>query len=82
MIPRPVLAALVFGIPVLLALLALVLGGYGLSHAMGDPGGAWVLGSIAVGLAILLGANVILLVLALGVKALEEHPPSDDDATT
>ncbi|MFN0020158.1 MAG: hypothetical protein ACKVP0_18005 [Pirellulaceae bacterium] len=71
MVPRRILTVLVLGLPVLLVAFAVVMGGWGLAQGMGDPAGATALRWIGVACLMLLVIDVVLLVMALGLNAIE-----------
>jgi hypothetical protein len=69
-IPRPVLAILVFALPLLIVTFAVVLGVSALTQAMQDEAGARALRWISVGVMTLAVIDILLLVGALGLQAL------------
>ena len=73
LIPRRILVVLVLALPVLLVAFAVVMGGWGRAQGMGDPGGATALRWIAMGCLMLLVIDLILLLMALGLNAIEER---------
>ena len=85
MIPRQLLTTLVFALPILVVLFGVVMGGYGLSSATGDIGGAAVLWHIAMGVLLLLATDLVLLIGVLGIIALQRderavrHSDLDED---
>lgn len=76
MIPRSLLTILVLALPVLVVSLAVLLAAAGLTAAIGDAPAASVLTWIGIGCGLLLLVNIVLLLCALGVRALEQ---ADDD---
>ena len=72
MIPRRLIAALLLPVPVLLVAFAVLMGG----SALADAGAARVLYWIAIGVLLLLVINLILLVLAVALRAAET--PDDE----
>ena len=78
MIPRPLLTILVYALPVLIVAFGVLMGGYGLAKAVGDPVGGTVLWWIAMGCLVLIVIDVLLLVAALGVSALVASDRRDD----
>ena len=71
MIPRPLLQVLVYALPVLVVAFAVILGAAQLAAAMKDAAGSRALVWVAVGALILLVIDVLLLVGALGLRALD-----------
>ena len=81
MIPRPILTVLVLLLPVLIVAFAALMGGSALAQAMQDEPGAKVLRWIGVGTLLLTVVDLILLVGALGLRALvddDRRPRSGD----
>lgn len=80
MVPRPLLTTLVFALPLLIVTFAVVSGVAALTDAMRDAAGALVLRWISVGVLVLAIIDVLLLVSALGVRALsaDDHQRPDD----
>lgn len=78
MIPRPLLLVLVYSLPILVVALAVLLGAAFLAQALGDAVGGRTLLWVAIGALILLVIDVLLLVGALGLQALEPEPPNDE----
>jgi len=76
LIPRRVLTTLVFALPLLVFVFAVLMGAAALTQAMQDEVGARVLRWIAVGVLLLTVTDMLLLLCVLGLKAL-----SDDDHT-
>jgi hypothetical protein len=64
---------LVLALPVLIVAFAVLMGGCGLAQGLGDPGGAAALRWIAVACLLLLVMDALLLLLALGLSAIEER---------
>ncbi len=78
MIPRSILAILVFALPLLVVAFAVVLGGAALARATLDLAGAEVLHWIAMSMLMLAAVDLILLVGVLGIHALADpRDPSD-----
>jgi hypothetical protein len=77
MIPRRLLTTLVFALPILVVAFGVVLGAAELAKALGDAAGARGLSWIAIAALILLVIDALLLLGALGLRALEE--PRDHD---
>ena len=71
MIPRWMLTTLVFGLPILVVTFGVVVGASALATALGDVGGAKGLFWVGIVAVILLVVDVLLLVGALGVQAME-----------
>ena len=78
MIPRPLLAILVFALPLLVVAFAVVLGGATLAQAMQDVTGALVLRWIALSILLLTVVDLILLVAVLGIQTLAESTEPRD----
>ena len=76
MIPRKVLQTLVFVLPICLVGFAVLMGGATLTQAMKDETGARVLTWVAVGILLIGIMDVLLLVIALGMNALNEDRES------
>ena len=70
MVPRQVLATLVYALPLLGVTLIVLTGGYALASGTGDKGAAGVMWWIAMSCLILLISDLVLLVAALGINAL------------
>lgn len=64
---------LVLALPVLIVAFAVLMGGWGLAQGLGDPGGAAALRWIAIACLLLLVMDALLLLLALGLSAIEER---------
>lgn len=78
MIPRPLFAVLLFTLPILTVIFLVVSGGFLLLSASSDGAGAAVLRWVGIGLLILIVADVVLLVGAIGLNQyLERRPPPD-----
>jgi hypothetical protein len=71
LVPKRILVVLVLALPVLVVAFAVVMGGWGLAQGMGDPGGATALRWIAMGCLMLLVLDGLLLMMALGLNAIE-----------
>jgi hypothetical protein len=71
MIPRWFLTTLVFALPVLVVTFAVVLGAAALAGGLGDAAGSRGLLWLAMAALVLLVIDVVLLVAALGIRALE-----------
>ena len=78
MIPRPLLVALVFSLPILVVTFAVILGAARLAGALGDAPAAKALLWVAMGALIVLVIDVLLLVGALGIQALGPDSPDDE----
>lgn len=74
MIPRWLLATLVFGLPILAIVLIVVLGAAAIVRQMGDAAGARGLTLVAVVVAVALVIDALLLLTVLGIKALDDRP--------
>jgi hypothetical protein len=72
-ISRQILAALVLALPVLVLAFAVLAGASLLTSAMGDVAGARALRWIAVGALVVLTIDALLLLAALGIRAVEEE---------
>lgn len=82
-IPRPLLACLVFSLPVLIVAFAVVAAGYLLTAGGTDPGAAQALQIAGVVLMMLVTIDVILLVGVLGLSALADFTrPTDSSGTS
>lgn len=75
-VPKKLLQVLVFVLPLSLVSFAVLMGGSALARALGDPGGARVLGWIAAAVLMLGLTDMILLITALGLQALA-RPAAD-----
>jgi hypothetical protein len=73
LVPRRILIVLVLTLPVLVVAFAVVMGGWGLALGMGDPGGAMALRWIAMTCLLLLVMDGVLLLMALGLNAIDER---------
>lgn len=73
MVPRRILVVLVLALPVLVVAFAVVMGGGGLAQGMGDPAGATALRWIGMACLMLLVMDGLLLLLALGLNAIDER---------
>ena len=78
MIPRHLLATLVFGLPILVVSLAVIACGALLAERLGDTAGARGLLWIAIGALLALVIDVVLLVGVLGLMALDRHQNDDE----
>lgn len=76
-VPRWVVAALVLGLPVLLVALAVVLGAAGLARGLGDGAGSRGLAWVGLTLGLLAVVDLLLLVLVLGLEALNRSEDQD-----
>ena len=74
MIPYRWLYTLVALLPILVVVFAVVMGGYVLAEATGDRAGAYAISWVAIGTVMLLLVDLLLLVFALGIRALESSP--------
>ena len=70
MVPRQILAILVYALPLLGVTLIVLIGGYALASGTGDNGAARVMWWIAMSCLMLLISDLVLLVAALGINAL------------
>jgi hypothetical protein len=73
MIPRWLLTTLVFSLPILAIAFGVVLGASLLTRALGDSAGSYGLFWIAMAALILLVIDGLLLLVVLGLRALDEH---------
>jgi len=73
MIPRGFLITLVFALPILVVALAVILGASALAAALGDAAGSRGLLWAAVVSTMLLVMDILLLLVVLGLRALEER---------
>jgi len=78
MIPRRLLATLVFGLPVLVVGFAVIAGAGLLAQGLGDAEGARALYWIAMGALIAMVVDVLLLVGVLGLMALDQFHDRDE----
>ncbi len=82
MVSKRTLTVLVLALPVLVVAFAVVMGGWGLAQGMGDPAGATALRWVAVACLLLLVMDGVLLLMALGLNAIEasgaRQPPDAD----
>ena len=78
MIPRRLLTTLVFALPILVTGFAVMLGAALLAQGLGDLAGARGLFWTAMGALILLVIDVLLLVGALGLMALDQRHDRDE----
>lgn len=77
MIPRRVLTTLVFALPLLVFVFAVLMGAAALTQAMQDEIGARVLRWIALGVLLLTVTDMLLLLCVLGLKALNDGDHTD-----
>lgn len=82
MTPRSLLKFFVFALPLLVVVFSVLMGGFLLARATGDQWAAKVLQWIAVAALMAIVADLILLVGALGLRALDEaddrpRPPTE-----
>ena len=82
MIPRLFLATLVFAMPFLIVVFAVVIGASLLTQSLGDVAGARILFWTAMTALVLLVIDALLLLGALGLRALDVHPDRPDDDRT
>lgn len=80
MISKRALLALVFAMPILVVVFGVLMGGYALAQAMQDLWGARVLLWIALAALMLLAADALLLLLALGINAVSDAPRDHSDS--
>ncbi len=80
MIPRQILTALVFALPVLVVAFGVLMGGSVLAQAVQDSPGSVVLRWIAIGVLLLMVTDIVLLVGALGIKALGDQDDHSDSS--
>lgn len=72
MIPRSFLTILVFALPILAVTFGVVLGASALAQGLGDAAGSRGLFWIAMAALVLLVIDALLLLVLLGIRALEE----------
>jgi hypothetical protein len=77
MIPRAFLATFVFALPILIVTFGVVLAASALANALGDAAGARGLFWVAMGALMLLVVDALLLLVVLGIRALEERRDQD-----
>jgi hypothetical protein len=77
-IPRPLLFGLVFALPILVVSFAVILGAASLAQALGDAAGGRALFWVAIGALILLVIDALLLLGALGLRALAVDETDDE----
>ncbi len=77
MIPKKILQALVFALPLCVVGFAVLMGGASLMRAMNDSQGALVLAWIASAFLLAGVADGLLLVIVLGLRALDEKDDSN-----
>jgi hypothetical protein len=73
MIPRPLLATLVFALPILTLTFGVVMGASSLSGGLGDAAGARGLFWVAIAALVLLVIDSVALLVVLGLRALNER---------
>jgi hypothetical protein len=73
MIPRSFLVTLVFGLPILVVTFGVALGASALARGLGDAAGARGLFWFAIVALVLLVIDALLLLIVLGMRALEER---------
>jgi len=74
MIPRRFLYTLVLALPILIVTFGVVLGASALASGLGDAAGSRGLFWIAIGALLLMIIDAVLLLIVLGIRALEEPP--------
>ena len=77
MIPRWFLTTVVFAVPILALTFGVVLGASALAGSLGDAAGAYGLFWFAMIALILLVIDVLLLLVALGIRALDDRTRED-----
>ena len=77
MLPRPILTILVFALPILVVAFAVLMGGSALARATQDLAAARALQWIGAGLLMLTVVDLVMLVGALGLKALSDKDVRD-----
>ena len=77
MIPRWMLTTLVFALPILSVTFGVLIGASALSQALGDAAGSRGLFWVSMAAVILLVIDALLLVGALGIRAMEERDHED-----
>jgi hypothetical protein len=73
MIPRPLLLTLVFALPILVVTFGVGLGASALARGLGDIAGSQGLFWFAIVALVLLVIDALLLLIVLGIRALEEE---------
>jgi len=73
MIPRWFLATLVFALPILVVTFGVVLGSSALASGLGDAAGSRGLFWVAMVALVLLVIDVVLMLMVLGLRALDER---------
>ena len=73
MIPRWFLATLVFALPILVVTFGVVLGSSALASGLGDTAGSHGLFWVAMVALVLLVIDVVLMLMVLGLRALDER---------
>jgi len=77
MIPRWFLTTVVFALPILAVAFGVVLGASALTSALGDAAGAYGLFWCAMGALISLVIDALLLLVTLGIRAVDERHNED-----
>jgi hypothetical protein len=77
MIPRAFLATLLFALPILAVTFGVVLGASALANGLGDAMGSRGLLWVALGALVLMVIDALLLLIVLGIRALEERRDED-----
>jgi len=77
MISRAFLTTLVFALPILVVSFGVVLGASALANALGDASGGYGLFWFAMVALLLLIIDILLLLVVLGVRAIEERSGED-----
>ena len=80
MIPRWFLTTLVFALPILALTFGVVLGASSLTSALGDAAGSYGLFWCAIAALIVLIIDALLLLVALGIRALDESRNNDESS--
>ena len=78
MLPRSLLLVLVFSLPILVVCFAVIMGAASLAQALGDAAGGRALFWVAMGALILLVIDALLLLGALGMRALAANETDDE----
>jgi hypothetical protein len=77
MIPRSFLVTLVFALPILVVTFGVVLGASALASGLGDAAGSRGLFWVAMVALVLLVIDAVLMLLVLGLRALDERRDND-----